>query len=139
MERSTSPTTLMLLRVMNKKPVSVLIDIGSMHTFVDPRAMQRIGSSIIPEPIFKVTVAGGGKLCSQGVCKGVKIKCQGVELTTDLHLLPIGGYQIVLGVDWLLTLDEMFLNYKDQIVRISKGGRAWTLKGVQSKSMQIVE
>ena len=101
--------------------------------------MQRIGSSIIPEPIFKVTVAGGGKLCSQGVCKGVKIKCQEVELTTDLHLLPIGGYQIVLGVDWLLTLDEMFLNYKDQIVRISKRGRAWTLKGVQSKSMQIVE
>jgi len=34
--------------------------------------MQRTGSPILSEPTFKVTAAGGGKMCSQGVCKGLR-------------------------------------------------------------------
>lgn len=52
-----------------------------------------------PEQAFKVTVAGGDKLQSEGLCKGVNIKCQGVEIVADFHILPIGRCQMVLGVD----------------------------------------
>ena len=126
MEGTTSLTALRLVGVMNTKPVSILIDVGSTQNFVDLRIMQRTGSPILSEPAFKVIVAGGGKMCSQGVCK---IQCQEAELTTDLHLLPIGGYWIVLGIDSPLTLDEVSLNYKDQVVRICKGGKTLSLKG----------
>ena len=73
MEGTTSPTALRLLGVMTTKPVSILIDVGSTQNFVDLRIMQRTGSPILSEPAFKVIVAGGGKMCSQGVCK---IQCQ---------------------------------------------------------------
>ena len=50
-----------------------------------------IGLLVTPEQAFKVTVAGGDKLQSEGLCKGVMVKCQGVEVVADFHILSIGG------------------------------------------------
>ena len=99
---------------------------------------QRTGLKVTPEPSFNVTVAGDDKLQSEGLCKVVHIKCQGVDSLTDFHILPIGACQTVLGVDWLQTLDEMTLSYKDQSVKISKGGKAWEFKGVHANKMELV-
>ena len=32
---------------------------------------------------------------------------------------------MVLGVDWLQTLDELTLSFQNHRVKISKGGKAW--------------
>ena len=45
---------------------------------------------------------------------------------------------MVLGMDWLQTLDDMTLNFKDQRVRVIKEGRTWELIGVQSSVMELV-
>ena len=83
MEGSTSPKTIKLIGQINRKPVSILLDTGSTHNFVDPRVVKRTGLKVIPE--------------SEGICKAVQVKCQG-DITTDFHILPIGGYQMVLGI-----------------------------------------
>ena len=67
-----------------------------------------------------MTIAGGDKLPHEGLCRSVTIKCLGVEIVTDFHILPIGGCQMILGVDWLQTLDEMTLNFKNQKVKVTK-------------------
>ena len=43
------------------------------------------------EPSFTVKVVGDEKLYSESLCKEVHIKCQGIELLADFHILPIGG------------------------------------------------
>jgi len=85
-----------------------------------------------------VTVAGGGKLQSGGLCKAVRIKCQGVEIVADFHILPFGGCQMVFGVDWLQILDEMTLSFKEQRVKITKEGRTWEFTGIQSNALELV-
>ena len=45
---------------------------------------------------------------------------------------------MVLGVEWMQQLDEMFVNFKEQLVRFSKEGKTWELKGVKPKTMEVV-
>ena len=52
----------------------------------------------------------------------VHIKCLDAKIVTDFHILPVGGCQIILRVDWLQILDELTLNFKNQSLRLSKGG-----------------
>ena len=88
---NSSPKIIRLLGQVNRKPVSILLDTGSTHNFIDLEVVQRTGLQIIPEPPFNVTVARGDKLHSEGLCKSVHIKCQGADIVSDFHILPIGG------------------------------------------------
>jgi len=62
---------------IHNKPVSILVDTGSTHNFVDPKVVQRAGLQMTPEPFFRVTIAGDDKLYNEGCCKLVHINCQG--------------------------------------------------------------
>jgi len=138
MEGSVSPRTIRLCGQINRKSVMVLLDTGSTHNFIDPKVVQRTGLVITPELAFDVTIAGDDKLQSEGLCRSVCFKCQGLEIVTDFHVLPIGGCQMVLGIDWLQTLDEMIVNFKERKVKIIKDSHSWELQGVSSNAMELV-
>ena len=97
MAGSTSPTTIRLLGQVNHKIVSIL-DTGSTHNFIDPGMALIIGLQVIPKASFNVTIAGDEQLQREGFCKAVYIKCQGVKIVANFHVLPIGGCQMVSGV-----------------------------------------
>ena len=46
MEGSLSLKTIRLLRQVNRKPVSILLDTGSTHNFIYPKAIQRTGLQV---------------------------------------------------------------------------------------------
>jgi len=52
MEGNASSQTIRLMRYIHNKPVSILLDIGSTHNFVDPKIVQRAGLKLILEPSF---------------------------------------------------------------------------------------
>jgi len=45
---------------------------------------------------------------------------------------------MVLGVDWLQTLDELTLSFRNLSVKLSEGGRTWEFKGIQAGVMEFV-
>lgn len=62
---------------------------------------------------MSVKVANGETLVSTGVCKGLIINIQGHKFKLDCLLLPLVGYNLVLGVQWLKELGPIncdFLN-----------------------------
>ena len=63
----------------------------------------------------------------------------GADIVSHFHILPIGGCEMVLGVDWLQTVDELTLNFKNQNVKLSKGGTIWEFNGVQSVATELVQ
>jgi len=71
-------------------------------------------------------------------CKVVHVRCQGTDIITDFYILPIVGCQMVLGVNWMQSLDEISLNFWTQQFKLTKGKRTWQLKGIQSKPMEVV-
>ncbi|GKD44271.1 retrotransposable element Tf2, partial [Tanacetum coccineum] len=49
---------------------------------------------------LQISVADGNKLTSESVCKGFSWLLHGERFTTDVMLLPLGGCDMVLGVEW---------------------------------------
>jgi len=109
MDGSTSPKTIRLLGQVNRKQVSILLNTNSTHNFIDNKVVHADN----PRASLQCNSSNGDKLHSEGLCRSVRIKCQDAEIVIDFHILPIGGCQMVLGVDWLQTLDELTLNFKN--------------------------
>jgi len=50
MEDNVSSQTIRLMGYIHNKHVSILLDTGSTHNFVDPKVVQRTGLNLTPEP-----------------------------------------------------------------------------------------
>lgn len=112
--------------------LSVLIDSGSTHNFVQVAAARRLKWPISPIQQFKVVIGSGDKLCCNKICKNVELVVQGTHISVDLFLLPMDDIDVVLGIQWLKTLGKittdysdlsMEFHYKDQ--QVSWTGEAW--------------
>ena len=58
-----------------------------------------------------VTVTNGEVLRVQKVCKMLSWESQGLVQHTNFLVLPLGGYDLVLGVQWLQTLGPIVWDF----------------------------
>ncbi|KAG8382201.1 hypothetical protein BUALT_Bualt05G0052100 [Buddleja alternifolia] len=93
------------------KFVHLLIDIGNTHNFLDFNTAKRLGCRLETTTPFPVAVADGNKIYSSHLCKGFTRKMQGVEFTTKMLILPLGGCDAILGIQWLITLGDISCNF----------------------------
>jgi hypothetical protein len=60
---------------------------------------------------MKVMVATGKKIGNVGKCDKVKLQIQDFKLELELYTVPLGGVDVVLGVQWLQTLGTYSVNH----------------------------
>ena len=65
---STDPRTLRLTGYIHGKPITILVDSGSTHNFVQPRVAELLRLTISPANPFDVTVGNGSTISCQGRC-----------------------------------------------------------------------
>ncbi|GJX76508.1 reverse transcriptase [Tanacetum coccineum] len=106
-----------------KQILHILMDSGSTHNFLDLYMAKRLGCKIRNTCPLEVSVARGSKLISQYMVKSFQWKLQGVVFETDVMLLPLGGCEIVLGVQWLSTLGTIQWNFKDLVMKFLYEGQ----------------
>ena len=82
----------------------ILIDSGSTHNFIDATLVSQLYLHVDTSQILEVKVANGDLIKTQGVCEKVLIWLQGHKFLVHLHVLPMGGCDLVLGTQWLGTL-----------------------------------
>lgn len=70
-------STMKLRGTKQGKPVFVLVDSGSTHSFVDEQFSERLKLPNTTNEVFEVLVANGEKFQSRGLCIDVVIGCQG--------------------------------------------------------------
>lgn len=78
-----------------------MIDSGSTHNFLDPSITKQVGCVIVPIHKLLVKVADGSIINIVAMFPDFKCTMQGEELSAEMRLLPLGGYVMVLGVQWL--------------------------------------
>nr|CAD1835788.1 unnamed protein product [Ananas comosus var. bracteatus] len=98
------PQTMRVRGRIDQQRITILIDSGSTHKFLDDCMAKKLGLYPHHKGKFEVTVANGEKLCSSGRCKDVCILLNGLSIVVDLYLLPSEGCDVVLGAQWLYTL-----------------------------------
>ncbi|GJU86381.1 reverse transcriptase [Tanacetum coccineum] len=74
---------------------------------------KKLGFSIRPTGPLAVTVADGNNLITTSECKKFQWKFDNTIFTTDVMVLPLGGCEMVLGIQLLATLGDIKCNFKD--------------------------
>lgn len=80
--------------------VNILIDSGLIHSFIDQLLVKQLKLIAEITPL-SVTVTDGNTTIIDTACKALWYLIQGHQFSTDLRLYPLGGFDIILGVDWL--------------------------------------
>ncbi|GKB80299.1 ty3-gypsy retrotransposon protein, partial [Tanacetum coccineum] len=118
-----------------KQLLHILIDSGSTHNFLDLYKAKKMGCHIRKTCPLSVSVAGGNKLISQYMVKDFQWKIQGVLFTTDVMMLPLGGCELVLGVQWLSTLGTIQWNFKELRMEFMFQGKKIVLRGTNQSEL----
>jgi hypothetical protein len=83
---------------------TTLLDIGSTHNFIVEAAASRTDLQAHFDPRLTATVANGERISCPGVLRQAPIAITGEEFCVDLYIMPLIGYDLVLGAQWMVTL-----------------------------------
>lgn len=108
---------------------SILVDGGSTHSFLDEHTATRLKCELVQTQPMRVQVANGSHLVSQYECPGFSWKIGDKEFKNGIRTLPMGGYDLVLGVDWLGSLGLVTFDYKNLTLQFEYKGQKVTLQG----------
>ncbi|KAJ0036051.1 hypothetical protein Pint_24659 [Pistacia integerrima] len=129
-----TPQTMRVTGLLYNKPMSVLIDTGSTHNFLDPQIAKKTGLQVDNAAKFNVMVANGDTLSSTGRSKNTSLSIQGIPITVDFYVLPLGGCDAVLGAHWLQTLGPILWDFNKMWMKFTLSGNHHQILGEPSKA-----
>jgi hypothetical protein len=105
-----------------------LLDTGSTHNFIGEEAARRTGLVIQPRPRLTATVANGERILCPGVIRQAPIFIAAERFLVDLFVMPLAGYDLVLGTQWLVTLGRIMWDFTARTMSFTRHGRevCWT-------------
>lgn len=92
-----NPNTIRVKGCLSQKPVTVLINSGSTHNFINEQLAKKVGLQPYSCGNLEVMVAFRERLSSLGKCKNLQLILQGHPIQADSYLLPLEGCDVVLG------------------------------------------
>lgn len=124
-----APETLRLLGRVSQQRVVILIGGESMHNFMQERLVRSLGLRAQPTHPLQVVVGNNNELACHKFCSDVAIHIQGLTFTVGLHVLPLCGADLVLGVQQLKSLGPILTDYNDLTLKFVHNGKIIELKG----------
>ncbi|WVZ51236.1 hypothetical protein U9M48_002397 [Paspalum notatum var. saurae] len=82
-----------------------LVDSGSTHNFINQDVARTLSLLITPRPGLSVCVANRDRVVSAGVCAATPMLIHDELFLIDCYVLALDGFDVVLGVQWLKTLE----------------------------------
>ncbi|XP_010521024.1 PREDICTED: uncharacterized protein LOC104800020 [Tarenaya hassleriana] len=80
-----------------------LFDTGATNSFLSVGVAERLETGEIESMSdFTVRIPTGETLAVHGILRGIPLEVCGRLLAADLIVVPIGGFDIILGMDWLM-------------------------------------
>ncbi|PHU04209.1 hypothetical protein BC332_25031 [Capsicum chinense] len=90
--------TIRVTTFVKGKVVHVLIKTRSTHNFLDSNTARRLGCMLTTISPIGVSVVDGKEIQSNYICRKMAWKMQGMTFDSDVLVLPIGGCNMVLGI-----------------------------------------
>ncbi|MCH79689.1 Ty3/gypsy retrotransposon protein [Trifolium medium] len=118
--------------------VLILVDSGATHNFISKKLVHQMDWAIDTTPQMKVKLGDGFQKDTQGVCRAVDMYIGDFKVDPILHLFELGGIDVVLGIEWLKTLGDTIINWKQQTMSFWCDNKWVTLKGTEGCGKQLV-
>jgi hypothetical protein len=108
-----------------------LLDSGSTHNFISEEAAACCGVTITRRDDIR---ANGDKVASSGICRGMDVTINSEHFTVDCYTIPLGGFDVVLGVQWLGMLGPLLWDFNKLLLTFWRHGRRITWCGEAKKT-----
>jgi len=97
-----------------------------MHSFLNEAIGMELRCKMIATTLLYMIVANRSKMYSHNKCEGFRWFIQGQEFHINLRILELGGYDIVLGVDWMRKVSPLTFDFN----KMDMGSTKLTLRGI---------
>lgn len=114
---------------LGKQRVVLLVDSGSSTNFISEQLANSLTNWTPLVSPLKVKVADGRTLLCTHEISNCVVVIQGIRFSVPLKILPLGCYDIILGMQWLENHSPMTVNWKDKLISFSYGQDTVTLQG----------
>ncbi|WVZ67898.1 hypothetical protein U9M48_016915, partial [Paspalum notatum var. saurae] len=112
--------------------VLILVDSGSSHTFISSQLASRL-TGINPVIVdLGVRVANGQVLQCTAQFSQLPWSAQGYSFHTDVKVLPLPTYDMILGLDWLESFSPMKVHWRHRWLSIPYQGSTALLTGIDA-------
>ena len=82
--------------------LSILFDSGATDSFIAPSVVGKCSLKAVKQDIgWQVELASGAKVSTDSLVQQCKLDLGEFTTSVDLRVIPLGSYDIVLGMDWL--------------------------------------
>ncbi|GAU29612.1 hypothetical protein TSUD_164620 [Trifolium subterraneum] len=129
MSGTNVPTIIRIPGHLANHPVTVLIDGGSTHNFIQTRLAKFLGLPSNPANTLKVMVGNGSILNCYGLCASTPLTLHKEKFEVDLYTLPLCGADVVLGVHWLQSIGPVLMDYTSLSLSYTLNNKTITLSG----------
>lgn len=130
------PSSIRLRACIGNQTILILIDSGSSHSFLDASLLTRIGVQPTTMPVPQtVKVANGAYMPCDKEVKNLSWWINDNEFTYDVKILELGGYDLILGMDWLEQWGEMRCQWKEKWLSFDYNGKHVKLQGLSTKEL----
>lgn len=117
----TKLDTLKLQGKLREQNVIVLIDSGATHNFILEALVQQLWLSTTSTQEYGIVLGNGMSLLGNGVYEGLQIELQGITVCDDFLPISLTNVDIILGIQWLRTLDYFESNYQTLTMQFTLG------------------
>lgn len=131
---SENPKTIRLRALVENKVMLLLVDSGSSHTFIDRQLTDKLKqkATALNKPL-QVKVANGEQLQCDTELSGLQWWISGHTFTSDMKVIDLGGYDAILGMDWLAQWGAMTCHLEEKWLQFGKQGQQVKLQGIIEK------
>eukprot|EP00253_Pinus_taeda_P016701 PITA_16701 len=134
----TTPQTIKIEGHIQKKKVTMLIDSGSTHNFIHCKIEKELNCFLYLAPGCQVMVESGGTINCSGRCHNIKLSMGEYVLNSPMLSIPMGGVDVVLGVQWLQSLGTIVFNFQERFMKFCAEGKEVELRGITGKLGKII-
>ncbi|WVZ84441.1 hypothetical protein U9M48_031473 [Paspalum notatum var. saurae] len=120
--------TMQITVALGAASLVALLDSGSTHNFISDTAARHTGLPLHQRPRLTAMVANGERVTCAGVIRDAPLTVEGALFPADLFVMPLVGYDVVLGTRWLGALGPIVWDLGSRRMTFHLHGRpiCWT-------------
>jgi hypothetical protein len=108
--------TMQLQVTLGATSLVAMLDSGSTHNFISEAAAARTGLPLEHRPRLTAMVANGERVACVGVIRNAPLDIGGHCFPADLYVMPLAGYDVVLGTRWLAALGPIMWDFSNHTI-----------------------